>query len=242
MAIALETVRKCLPAIAILVAGLGACAAKTEPAVDAPTGDLPPQTDPGNDDTDPRQDSGGPGARAVSSSLIIVTWAPNTEKDLAGYKVYRNGTPRPIATVPGKFTRYEDRNVLPATTYSYTLTAFDKAGNESVMTQTFRATTPPENMPVQTLTGDVFPILESQCSSCHAAFADISTAYTELTSMGTGPCVGRRIVIPGNALRSLLFQKITGSHDCGEIPPSLPLPSAEANIIGAWINQGGLDN
>lgn len=236
--------RASAPAFLLFFAGLyGACTGG-EPTdiadVTSPT--IPPQTDPGGDPFDPGvgQDPSSPGARAVSASLINITWKPNTETDLAGYKVYRNE--KAIKVVDKKTTTYADRDVLPATTYTYALTAFDIAGNESVASPTFRATTHPTSMPPLSFASDVFPMLQSQCSNCHAAFATLDTAFTRLTSMGSGPCAGRRLMVPGNALRSLLFQKITGSHDCGDLPPSAPLPSAQANVIGAWINQGGINN
>ncbi len=70
----------------------------------------------------------------------------------------------------------------------------------------------------------------------------VSSAYTLATAVGTGPCEGRRITIVGNALASLLYQKITASQDCGEAPPGGALPSEQARIVGAWINQGALNN
>lgn len=204
----------------------------------------PPQTDP--DDSQGSgldQDDGRPGARAISPQLIHIRWQANTERDLAGYKVYRRDLgASALKSVSADTLTYADRSVLPATTYEYYLTAYDIAGNQSIASPVFRATTPPKNMPIQTFSGDVFPILESNCSNCHAAFASASTALTRLTSVGTGPCAGQRLVIPGNALRSLLFQIVTDSYECGELPLPGPLPWEQANVIGAWINQGGLNN
>ena len=220
--------------------GLLVACANTADATDLPEGLPPQQTDPGGDQPSPDEDTGGPGARAVSPNLIQVTWTPNTETDLAGYRVYRSL--QIIATVGRNTTIYADRDVVPATTYSYLMTAFDRAGNESSATPEFRVTTPPTTMPPLHFASDVFPILQSQCSNCHTAFLMPSTAFTRLTAMGSGACAGRRLVIPGNALRSLLFQIATGSHDCIQPPPLASLPWSQANVIGAWINQGGLNN
>lgn len=212
----------------------GACGA-TETTVqpdaailaDAQPEDAPPAT-------------GGPHARPVSSTLIEVVWAANSETDLAGYKIYRDGVV--VALIRGDMTSYSDRNVLPATTYTYSVTAFDLAGNESQQTPPLRATTPPGTLPNQSFQADVFPILESKCSSCHAAYSAPMTAYTRLTSVGSGPCAGQLLVVTGNSAKSLLYQIVTGSQDCAQPLPSGPLPSAQASVVGAWINQGGLDN
>jgi hypothetical protein len=209
----------------LIAAMLGACAANVDVA------DSGDQFAP---------DTGGPGAKAVAASLIKVTWRPNSEADLAGYRVYRDG--KLLATVQRIPTTYADRAVLPATTYAYNLSAFDGAGNESGLSATYRATTPPGAMSRLSFANDVFPILQAQCSSCHVGYANVSTAYTLATAVGTGPCEGRRITIVGNAPASLLYQKITASQDCGEAPPGGALPSEQARIIGAWINQGALNN
>jgi hypothetical protein len=79
------------------------------------------------------------GLQAVFSSVgqkpfIDLTWAPNSETDVAGYNVYRrsNGTglqklnPKPIQ-VPS----FRDDNVQPGTKYQYAVSAIDLRGNES---------------------------------------------------------------------------------------------------------------
>ncbi len=77
---------------------------------------------------------------SVSAEDVPVTfsWSPNTEPDLAGYRLYRSTTPgqygEPLAVISGQQTRYgsiiaqTDRE----TTYYHVLTAVDLAGKESL--------------------------------------------------------------------------------------------------------------
>ena len=67
---------------------------------------------------------------AVSSTQIGLTWNASTDtggSGLAGYKVYRNGTQVGTTTVES----YSDTGLTPSTTYAYTVSAYDNAGNES---------------------------------------------------------------------------------------------------------------
>ena len=76
---------------------------------------------------------------APTTSSATLTWAPNTDIDLAGYKVYRrtaSGTyGAPLATVPAtlqsNITTYVATGLQSQTTYFFVVTAYDSAGNES---------------------------------------------------------------------------------------------------------------
>jgi hypothetical protein len=77
------------------------------------------------------------GLQAVYSSglqkTIDLTWAPNTDADLAGYNVYRwiaNGTPQKINAELVKTPTYRDPVTAPGT-YRYSVSAVDLRGNES---------------------------------------------------------------------------------------------------------------
>jgi len=64
-----------------------------------------------------------------------VSWNANTEKDLAGYRVYV-GTRSGLYTFAGPFevtnsTSFTVPNLPIGTTYFFAVSAFDKAGNES---------------------------------------------------------------------------------------------------------------
>jgi fibronectin type 3 domain-containing protein len=64
-----------------------------------------------------------------------LTWTPNTESDLAGYRVYRatssGGYRAPIATVAPSSATYTATGLQPGRTYFFVVTAFDASGNES---------------------------------------------------------------------------------------------------------------
>jgi len=79
------------------------------------------------------------GLQAVSSGtaaekFIDLTWAPNTESDLAGYNLYRRENVSPpvrinteLITTPA----FRDRNVASGKKYTYSVTAVDLRKNES---------------------------------------------------------------------------------------------------------------
>ncbi len=70
-----------------------------------------------------------------TTGSATLSWQPNTEPDLAGYKVYRatssGGYGVPIATLQGNITQYVSSGLQQGTTYFFVVTAYDKAGNES---------------------------------------------------------------------------------------------------------------
>ena len=70
-----------------------------------------------------------------ASSSLTLTWNGNTEKDLAGYKVYRATSSgaygAPIAAIPGNTPSYTATGLEFGTTYFFVVTAYDIAGNES---------------------------------------------------------------------------------------------------------------
>jgi fibronectin type 3 domain-containing protein len=66
---------------------------------------------------------------------VFLSWNENSERDLAGYYVYRTMTPgREYVRLTDKAlnrTTFSDEAVSTDTTYYYTITAVDQAGNES---------------------------------------------------------------------------------------------------------------
>jgi hypothetical protein len=76
---------------------------------------------------------------AVSNSAVRLTWTPATDNiGVAGYVIYRNAHQIGTTISPPYF----DLNLLPATSYNYTVAAFDVAGNISAVSKLAAAKTP----------------------------------------------------------------------------------------------------
>jgi len=131
----------------------------------------------------------GLSATAESPSSVKLTWHANTEQDLAGYKIYRNGVQ--IADV-GKVTTFTDSTASAGTTYSYEIVAYNTAGQESERSNPVIVTTPSGTLlhdkpagTVITFSGKQWIILEqmpdgetyliSKDPDCQRAFDDDNT-------------------------------------------------------------------
>ena len=90
------------------------------------------------------------GLQAVFSGVgqqpfVDLTWAPNTDSDLAGYNVYRREDKGPWVRVNSELLptpAYRDANVAAARAYSYAVTAVDAHGNESARSEPASETVP----------------------------------------------------------------------------------------------------
>ncbi len=92
------------------------------------------------------------GLQAVASGVgqppfIDLTWAPNTERDLAGYNVYRReegaATATRVNSAPVSTSSYRDSAVVPGHRYFYSVTAVDLRDNESPHSEEASETVPP---------------------------------------------------------------------------------------------------
>jgi len=85
------------------------------------------------------------GVRAVTSTASIeLAWEPDSDADLAGYRVYRaegKGAFERLAEVTSG-PSYSDRAIEPGKTYRYAVSAFDRAGNESKQSEPVEAAVP----------------------------------------------------------------------------------------------------
>src|SRR5450631_1607330 len=75
---------------------------------------------------------------AVHSSSVDISWAASTDNvAVTGYKIYRNGTQAGTSTT----LTFSDSGLSRATTYSYTVAAYDAAGNLSAPSAALSVTT-----------------------------------------------------------------------------------------------------
>ncbi|WP_150133051.1 fibronectin type III domain-containing protein [Acidisarcina polymorpha] len=95
----------------------------------------------------PRPPIGLAAVAAPDEGAIDLSWAPNTESDLAGYAVYRRqGSSEPTrvspADAPLETPSYRDLTAKPGQEYTYSVSAIDRDGNESArsveVTETLR--------------------------------------------------------------------------------------------------------
>ncbi|MEA2209267.1 MAG: hypothetical protein QOF54_1744, partial [Solirubrobacteraceae bacterium] len=83
----------------------------------------------------------GPKASAAGSTQTDLSWSPSSDNvAVAGYTIRRDG--QVIAQTANTATRFVDSSLTPSTSYSYTVDAYDAAGNHSSQSEPAVATTP----------------------------------------------------------------------------------------------------
>ncbi len=88
-------------------------------------------------------------ATAISSSQINLFWTASTDNTVVtGYKIYRGGTQVGTSAT----NSYSDTGLTADTLYSYTISAYDAAGNISSQSSSASATTQPASVSIYTLT------------------------------------------------------------------------------------------
>jgi chitodextrinase len=94
----------------------------------------------GGGDTSPPSVPGNLAVTGTSSSSASLSWSPSSDNvGVAGYRVYRNGSQ--VGTTSG--TTFTDTGLSGSTRYTYTVAAYDSAGNASAQSAGVAATTSP---------------------------------------------------------------------------------------------------
>ena len=114
-------------------------------------------------------------AQAVSSSQINLTWSPSTDNvGVTGYNIFRAGTQ--IGTTAT--TSFSSTGLGASTAYSYTVAAYDAAGNESAKSAAVGDTT--------SGTAGIPPMgTVSNLSAAASGANSVTLSFTEVTD-GTG--------------------------------------------------------
>ncbi len=115
-------------------------AATTPTSITTPDVSNPPDTTPPPKPSPPAASTSA--ATVTTATTITLTWPSVTDaggSGLAGYKIYRNGTL--VITADDTANSYTDYYLTPSTSYNYTITAFDNAGNDSSTSNTANLST-----------------------------------------------------------------------------------------------------
>jgi chitodextrinase len=92
----------------------------------------------GGGDTTPPSTPTGVTVTGTTSSSVSLSWTASTDNvGVAGYRIYRGGTQIGTSTT----TSYTDTGLTAATQYTYTIAAYDAAGNLSPTSTAVNATT-----------------------------------------------------------------------------------------------------
>jgi hypothetical protein len=104
----------------------------------------------------------------------------------------------------------------------------------------------------QTYQSEIQPIWDNNCtSSCHISSSlngglnlSSSTSYSELVNVASQGYSGFMRVKPGDAMNSVLHQKIVGNTSFGDRMPKGGgnLAQADEEKIKKWIEEGALQN
>src|SRR5271157_5667725 len=102
-------------------------------------------------------------ATAVSSSQINLSWTASTDNvGVTGYKIFRGG----VQVGTSATASYSDTGLTASTAYSYYVSAYDAAGNNSGNSNTASATTQAGNpVPTATISANPTSITSGQSST-----------------------------------------------------------------------------
>jgi chitodextrinase len=129
---------------------------------------------------------------ATTPTSATLSWTASTDDvGVVGYHVFRNGVEVGTATTPS----FQDTGLTASTTYSYTVSAFDAAGNESVQSSAVNAVTQSAASPISgklVTTGDSYtsgygsPPYKAGSGGCFVSqgTAYINYAATQLAALG----------------------------------------------------------
>jgi chitodextrinase len=175
----------------------------------------------GGGDTTPPSVPANLAVTGVTSSSVSLSWSPSTDNvGVAGYRVYRNGTQ--VGTSAG--TSFTDTGLSASTQYSYTVAAYDAAGNVSAQSGAVTATTSSSGGGGG---GGGCTATYSVSSQWGSGF----TANVTVTNTGTSPTAGWKVgwtwggnqqvtnLWNGMGSRSGQSETVTNAGYNGSIPP-----------------------
>ncbi len=183
-------------------------------------------------------------ATSVSTSQIDLSWTASTDNvGVAGYRIYRNGAQ--TGTTSG--TSYSDVGLSPATKYTYTVAAYDAAGNVSAQSTSASATTGSAQSPVITsFTATSKSIIAGQATtlswtvtgnpSPSLSVSNGVGSVTGLTSISVSPAATTMYTLTATNSAGSASANVTISVAPDTTPPSVPSSVAATAETSSAIN------
>jgi chitodextrinase len=130
-------------------------------------------------------------ASAETDSSISLSWTAATDNvGVTGYEVLRNGTEVQPSTTGTTFT---DTGLKPETSYSYTVIAYDAAGNDSPASSAVSASTTVDSSP---------PVAPSALKATATSSTSVSLSWTPATADGLSSTTGYYVYRDGSKVGS----------------------------------------
>ena len=191
----------------------------------------------------------GLSATAVSSTQINLSWSATTDNvGVTGYYIYRNGSQSPLASIVSGLT-YNDTGLLsgnvsglsPGTLYTYTVAAYDAAGNISAQSSSVNATTHVDFavtsvsvLPSSVVAGDSVTVSATFYNPSNTTQSIQVTIGKGVSSTNDGTVMSTTYYLslpPGNTTRTQTF---TASYGAISSAPGSPANTyyPEASIAG----------
>ena len=152
-------------------------------------------------------------ATATGGTTVNLVWSPATDNvRVAGYNLYRNGAR--IATLTG--TSYANTALTNATTYSYTVNAYDAAGNVSAQSTAVNATTADTAAPTVPAKPTVTATAYNQVTVVWAAATDnVAVAGYRVYRAGTliATVVGATSYVDATAVAKTTYSYTVSAYD-----------------------------
>ena len=139
-------------------------------------------------------------ATATASTSVNLSWTASTDAvGVTGYRIYRGGT---LLTSVSSGTTYTDNTTTASTSYSYTVRAFDAAGNESADSAPATVTTPaPDTTPPVISTATATSITQTSTTITWTTdeASDTQVEYGTTTSYGSSSALNASLVTSHSA-------------------------------------------
>ena len=160
-------------------------------------------------------------ANSISTTQIDLSWTASTDDTgVSGYKIYRNDTQIDTTTN----VTYQDTDLSPNTTYTYTVSAYDSSSNESNKSQEASATT------LQSSTTDL--VAHYKFNETTGTTASDSSGNNNIGTLYNGPTW-----TAGQLDGGLNFD---GTDDYLEVSESSDLSFGNTSFtLSAWVKKGG---
>ena len=184
------------------------------------------------DNTAPTAPS-GISATPISGSEVNLSWMPSTDPDNSAaeitYTVFRDGLK--VAGTNAGVTTYQDTGLVPGTTYSYSISASDPAGNTSAQSAPAQATTRAVPGPVigffsatpASITAGLSTVLSWDVSNATWVSIDNGIgSITGLTSIVVSPTASVTYRLTASNATASVSAQVTVSVSSDSEAPSIP--------------------